>query len=99
MPLIATALENSEVSPAELVALAERTPEAASGIVTENVAFPAASVLMVVEASKVWPSPKPVGSALGLLKNSRSNEELGVLLKDPLMVVLVPSIVAAVISG
>ncbi len=98
-PLMAWAVENSEVSPAELVAVAARTPEAAIGIVSENVALPAPSVVSVVEVRKVRPSPKPVGSALGLAKNSRSNEELAVLFKEPLMVVLMPSVETLLISG
>jgi hypothetical protein len=60
--------ENSDVFPTELVAVAVYT--AAEGIVTEKVAFPAASVVTFVAAMKVCPSPLPEGSHAVLPKIS-----------------------------
>src|SRR5882762_7022891 len=78
-PVTATALENSDVLPAALVAVAViMLPGEAPGTLMVNVASPEVSVLRVVEVRKVRPSPKPVGSAAALLKKSISKVELGV---------------------
>src|SRR5438094_4260111 len=67
----ATALENSEVLPAASVAVAvTNCPAVTAGSVAITEALPAESVVTEVVPRKVWPSPNPEGSAVGLEKNS-----------------------------
>src|SRR5262245_57549958 len=64
--VISRACENS-VSP---LAVAVTNSPGASGTGQSMVKLPAASVAMFVETSSVLPSPKPDGSAVGLVNNS-----------------------------
>src|SRR4051794_30299209 len=94
--------ENSDVLPAASVAVAVTTRPVATptGKLTENAALPLPSVLTAVKPRKVWPSPKPDGSAASLAKNSsRKPVVLGVLLNVPATVVLPPALTAEVITG
>ena len=61
-----------------------------------KLALPEPFVLTCALPRKVCPSPKPEGSAVGLEKNSTVNLVLGVLVKLPRIVMLLPPISALV---
>src|SRR5438105_2332756 len=93
--------ENSEVSLPGLVAVAVMNWPGVTeaGSVTLKVALPSAPVVAMVKPRKVWPSPKPEGSQVGLPKNSMRKVVLAVLLSVPWIVALVPPAAAEVSIG
>ena len=65
------ALENSEVSPKRSEAVVVMTePAVGAEKMRWKVALPLGSVVTLTTPAKVWPWPKPLGSAVGLVKNS-----------------------------
>ena len=89
---------NSEVLPAGSVAVAVTTLPAGSAKALLKLALPLASVVALTAPRKVWPSPKPEGSQLGLEKNSILNVVLAWLFRVP-CTVLVPSALVTVSTG
>jgi hypothetical protein len=88
------------VLPVELVAVAVRNrPGLVPGKGSLKVTCPLVFVTTCWLLSNSFPSPKPLGSSVGLTKKSSTNEVRGVLCKVPVTTVTVPSITAAVSTG
>src|SRR5256714_4982497 len=93
--------ENSDVLPRVSVAVAVMLRPFAIETFNEalNEALPLASVFTAMKPRNCCPSAgRPSGSG-SLAKNSIRNDELGVLVSDPLMVVVLPLELAAVRTG
>ncbi len=67
--------------------------------VTVKLALPLASVVAVAVPRKVWPWPKPEGSAVVLEKKSRLKVVLGVLVSVPEIVVPLAELATEVKTG
>jgi hypothetical protein len=93
--------ETSEVSPvACLVAVAVTTCHLGTFLVLKvKVALPLELVVTLFWPLTFWPSPKPDGSAVGLLKNRRMKVVLAVLFRVPLIVVTRLVVLAEVRMG
>src|SRR5687767_1242609 len=88
LTMITRASENSDVLPAGLVAVAVNAwPAVVGRKPVANEALPAASVVTLIAPMKVLPSPWPLASADGLVKNSMEKFVFGVLFSVPATVV------------
>src|SRR5262249_57358541 len=81
------------------VAVTKRPLATATGKVVVKLTLPAPSVVTWEAPRKVCPSPKPDGSSAALAKNSRRKLVLGVLLREPPMVVEPPALSTWVSTG
>ena len=96
-----TTWENSDVLPPGSVAVALTncpTPTVTSRFAVKF-ASPLASVDTSMASINVLPSPNPLGSAMSLAKNSMRKVLFGVLLSEPVMVVVPLKVVADVSTG
>src|SRR5262249_584149 len=99
--LTVIALENCEVFDFGPVAVAVMNSPAGTGVVrvTEKLALPLASVVTVTVPRNCAPSPRPLGSRVGLANNSIWKVVLAVLFNVPVTVVLLALEVAEVRTG